>query len=743
MFEQRSAPPAPPPSIALYVAGWLVLLAGIGAVAQHLADPAFSRFTLGLCSIGVATSYLMRRVGVPAFLIRVGAAALVGLFFFALSSRGPLADVMPLDIQGSQDVLIASALALIAVFWSFALLSDDAVVFTCVFAIALIGLTGTVEINWPLIAQFVLFLGAATFLLVHQTYLTFQPRRGPGPGQGRRTRHLVRTQIGMAAFCSLAAIALGFTIAVPLQMVGKHLSLAGIIRRLAVPSGQAAARLAGRRGLSFDDRQRFSVGVGPIDDDPTETMTVTGDEAFYWRGRTYEDYDGHGWGTQMGYYLQPIVGHPEPARPNRNTFRLPRYAPSGQITPGSTRRVTHTFTPLRIDMSGVLYSAAEPRIVRTTQSMDRLSRRPDNTIASSSILGMRFDMRGPARIGPYEVEAEIVEPLPATLARTRQSYPSDIRRTYLSALNSLPQDNPALRALADEATLDAVGDPYSRAEAIRRFVAERCTYRKDARPVPPRADAAEFFLNESREGYCDLYATAVAVLCRYAGLPARVATGFVPGTPRANKPHEYVLTGSDRHAWAEVYFAGYGWIPFDATAVTGTSGEAETQEAKRSQQTLWDRLLSRGWLPPALAGTALLLLVGVVVNEMAGRLGLLPGGGARGTGTGAPGNALAAEITRVYAGTIRTLARRGVRRAPDSTPGGHAARVRAYFGGAVGAALDDLTRIVERALYGPATLIAEDVAAARRASANVNAALKRVGKPVATTTSQSAADAAR
>jgi hypothetical protein len=300
-----------------------------------------------------------------------------------------------------------------------------------------------------------------------------------------------------------------------------------------------------------------------------------------------------------------------------------------------------------------------------------------------------------------------------------------------------------LRALADEATLEAPGDPYSRAEAIRRFVAERCTYRKDAQPVPQRVDAAEFFLNESREGYCDLYATAVAVLCRYAGLPSRVATGFAPGTPRANKPREFVLTGSDRHAWAEVYFAGYGWIPFDATAVTGTSGEVEAQEAKRPQQTFWDRLLSRGWLPPALAGTALLLLVGVAVNELGGRLGLLPGSGGRGK-TLAPGDALAAEIVRIYSGTIRTIARRGVRRAPDSTPSSHAARVRAYFGPAAGNALDDLTRIVERALYGPALLSGDDVAAARRASANVKTVLKRINKPAATTpVARSAADAAR
>ncbi len=736
---ERSPAPAVPPSITLYIAGWLVLMSGIGAVAQHLEDPAFSRFTLGLCSIGVAASYLMRRVGVPVFLIRAGAFALAGLFLFTLSSRGPLADVMGLDTQGPQDVLIASALSLIAVFYSFALLNDDAVVFTCVFSIALIGLTGTVEINWPLIAQFVLFLGAASFLLVRQTYLTFRPRRGSGPGQGRKARHLIRTQIGMAALCSLTAIVIGFLIAIPFQMVGSHLSLAGIIRRLAVPSGQAGSRVSGRRGLPFDDRGRFAIGIGPVDDDPSEVLTVTGDEAFYWRGRTYEEYDGHGWNTQLGEFSQRIAAA-EPSPPNQNLFRLPDYAALGQPIQGKTRRVRHTFTPLRAGASGVLYSAAEPRVVRASPNTDHLSWRSDNTLSTSSMMGMVFDMRGVTRLGPYEIESEIVDAQPVKLARTRSNYPSEIRRLYLSAPTSLPQDNPALRALADEATLDAPDDPYSRAEAIRTFVADRCTYRKDAQPVPARADAAEFFLNGSREGYCDLYATAVAVLCRYAGLPARIATGFVPGTPRADKPREYVLTGSDRHAWAEVYFAGYGWIPFDATAVTSVSGESEAQEANRPKQTFWDQLLSRGWLPPALAAAALLLLVGVAVNELAGRLGL------RGRTTQAsmtPGDVLAAEIARVYAGTVRTIARRGVRRTPDSTPGGHAARVRAYFGNAVGDALDDLTRIVERALYGPAALTADDVAAARRASANVKSVLKRLGKPAVPTLAGSAADAAR
>ena len=81
--------------------------------------------------------------------------------------------------------------------------------------------------------------------------------------------------------------------------------------------------------------------------------------------------------------------------------------------------------------------------------------------------------------------------------------------------------------------------------------------------VPPDSqDFVTYFLYVGKEGYCTYYASAMTVMCRMAGLPARYVEGF-EAQPAADG-FAYV-TGKDAHAWTEVYFKGFGWVPFDPT----------------------------------------------------------------------------------------------------------------------------------------------------------------------------------
>ncbi len=692
-------------SIPLYIAGLVVLLSGIGAVAQHLRAPSFTQFTVTVTVIGVAVSYFLRRLGVQPRWIGIGAMVLGIVFLFALQGAGPFGSIVPEEAHASQDMLVASALALTATFCSFLLITDDAVVFTCVFSIALIGLTGTVDVNFTLIGTFLVFLAAAIFLLVHQNYLQHRPRHTAALSSEARLR-LLRTQVIMTLLCGVTATVLGILIAVPIQMLGRNVSLAGIIHRLSVPAG-AGPQVSTRRTLIFDDRHRFDVGLGPVGDDQSEVLTVTGEKPFYWRGRTYDYYTGRGWESQLATEVQMLEG--EEIGNDSYEFDLSRL--EGAERRQRVKSYTHRFQP-KVGSSSVLHSAAEPRLVRVP--VMSISYRPDNTLGIGSLFRM-------VRPSEYEVVSDVAEwpdeqSREEELRRSSVRYPRAVRERYLSAGEEL--NNPELQRLADEATA-GVTDPYGKAEAIRQFVAGRCIYTLEAPAVPRNRDAAEYFLNVSQEGYCDLYATAVAVLCRYVGLPVRVATGFIPGTPSLSNPKQYVLRGIDRHAWAEVYFAGYGWIPFDATSITGAAGapEAPTVEETRSR---WDDLLARGPLPLILAGAGGLALLFALVTEIRRRL-------QPNLRRGALGDA-ANEVVSIYLQTAHLIARRGVARTPQMTPTAYASRVRDFLGPQTGDALAGLTLLAERALYGPETIAAPDVEAARHSAAAVRTALKQIGK---------------
>jgi transglutaminase-like putative cysteine protease len=72
------------------------------------------------------------------------------------------------------------------------------------------------------------------------------------------------------------------------------------------------------------------------------------------------------------------------------------------------------------------------------------------------------------------------------------------------------------------------------------------------------------FVTRTRSGYCQYFAGAMTLMLRYLGIPARVAVGFASGSYSASR-HAWLVTDRDAHAWVEVWFKGYGWLPFDPT----------------------------------------------------------------------------------------------------------------------------------------------------------------------------------
>ncbi|GAB4455845.1 MAG: hypothetical protein OHK0029_12620 [Armatimonadaceae bacterium] len=707
-----------PVSIPLYVAGGAVQISALVAVAYQVAEPAFAYFTIALTILGMVVSYNLRRIGISSRLIFAGTILLGLIFLYALRGAGVFGAIIPLEVQGSQEILLISALAYTATFSSFLLLTDEAVVFTCVWAIAIIGLTGTVNINRELVLCFIAFLAASSFLLIHQNTLhqsaanrarwpqRFQRWRslhGETVDEQTGQRRLLRTQLTMAGIAWFVSLALGFLIAIPVQMVGRNLSINQIVQRLKVPPS-AASRAGVLPRLTFDDATKFDVGIGPIDDDPTEKMTVLTEEPQYWRGRVYNQYTGKGWRNTLADFVEEIV--PVPGGDTAEGFSTFELKPVVELPP-TVEKQTHRFN-IRGGLYGPIYHAAEPRVVRALVS--RVLQRPDNTIGTGRNGGQE-----------YEVDSDIVRFKVSDLRDSGTDYPEDIRRRYLG--QALTNDQ--LRALSQEAISGAGDNPYDRAQAIRTFISSRCVYTRDARAVPRDQDAAEFFLNESREGYCDLYATSMAVLCRYAGIPARVATGFAPGNPaedwKPDNPNEkrtlYILRGSDQHAWTEVYFNGIGWIPFDATRDTVALTAPATTPMPEREETPFQKWLRTGKFAIGLVVLGLLGVMFVLYNEFY----------RQSPKTKAATSVLrpfASQVTRIYLGALRQTERRAFRRAVTETPMEYAQRLRRDFDTQTGESLGRLTAIAEKAFYGPSDITEADVQAANTIAAEVKHALK-------------------
>src|SRR3989440_3194874 len=105
-------------------------------------------------------------------------------------------------------------------------------------------------------------------------------------------------------------------------------------------------------------------------------------------------------------------------------------------------------------------------------------------------------------------------------------------------------------------------------DALKRLEAHlsdqtQFTYAVDNPPVPGNVDAVSWLL-QTRQGYCTYYATAMTIMARQLGIPARIVNGFSHGHLDIQRK-VWVVDGSDAHSWVQAYFPGFGWINFDPT----------------------------------------------------------------------------------------------------------------------------------------------------------------------------------
>ncbi len=112
---------------------------------------------------------------------------------------------------------------------------------------------------------------------------------------------------------------------------------------------------------------------------------------------------------------------------------------------------------------------------------------------------------------------------------------------------------------------EGADNDYDKAKAVERFLTSNYTYTLSPGKSPPDRDFVDHFLFPLKKGYCTYFASAMTVLVRSLGIPARYVEGYML-PPASDKEKIYTVTNKLAHAWTEVYFEGYGWLPFEPTA---------------------------------------------------------------------------------------------------------------------------------------------------------------------------------
>ncbi|MEE6210964.1 transglutaminaseTgpA domain-containing protein [Salarchaeum sp. III] len=319
------------------------------------------------------------------------------------------------------------------------------------------------------------------------------------------------------------------------EVVGAVLAIAVLASATvsAVPSTgsplvpQSATAPEGSLAVAGD---RVGVG-GSITLSPKVQFVVESAQADYWRAGVYDRFTGQGWVRATG----------------------PDEGGALDAPPGRTERVTQEVTarqPL-----GVMPAAATPvRVSGADHTVSAFGNpRPDGALDNGD---------------SYTVESAVLAPTTAELRQAGTDYPTDVRDRYLQVPESTSD---AVRSLTANVTAGA-GTPYATARAVESWLEANKEY---SLSVPaPDGNLVNQFILEQNAGYCVYYASAMTVMLRTQGIPARYAVGYTSG--QRVSEDTWVVRGVDSHAWVEAYFPDVGWVRFDPTP----GNPRETQETE-------------------------------------------------------------------------------------------------------------------------------------------------------------------
>jgi hypothetical protein len=212
------------------------------------------------------------------------------------------------------------------------------------------------------------------------------------------------------------------------------------------------------------------------------------------------------------------------------------------------------------------------------------------------------------RLPRYEITSWAPRVTAQQLEDASTDYPPEIRAHYLQLPETVTQ---RVKDLAARLT-EGAASPYDKALRLQEYLRVTYPYKLDVPAPPSNRDVADYFLFDAPGGFCSYYATAMAVMLRSEGVPARVVAGFATGE-YDGLLRKYRVPAKSAHAWVEVYFPTYGWIEFEPTSsqVVFDYTSVETEQLDQPVASPQPRSTEAA-LAPILIGAASALLLGLV-----------------------------------------------------------------------------------------------------------------------------------
>jgi transglutaminase-like putative cysteine protease len=300
----------------------------------------------------------------------------------------------------------------------------------------------------------------------------------------------------------------------------------------------------------FSDQLSITGSVN-LPNGPVLSYTSSDSQGHYLESFIYDSFDGHNWTAQVAstsQAYQPNAQLPldeENASYNALTTAITVFQPPG----GTKHFIFAPPVPSEFNVPITLFTDNTGTFVSSWTQTSALTQNEE-----------------------YEASSEIVNASPSDLAAIplpkndpaiwfEDPNYNSIQEYYLQKPGDLSSEVLATaRKWTDGAknTYNAVADLQAHLSDTANF-----TYSLTNDPVPSNMDAVTWLLH-TRKGFCTYYATAMVVMARLLGIPARMVNGFSQGHYDMQK-NAWVVDGSDAHSWVQIYFPGYGWINFDPT----------------------------------------------------------------------------------------------------------------------------------------------------------------------------------